>query len=70
MIYPSATREKGILELICNDVFRFIIVPLLGKPTHYILFIDNLFRNTLVYFLQKKSKVLNKFEEFKALAKN
>jgi hypothetical protein len=64
----SATREKGILELIHSDVFGPI--PSLGKSVYYVSFIDDFSRNTWIYFLRKKSKVFDKFKEFKALVEN
>jgi hypothetical protein len=47
----SATREKGILELVHNDVFGPILVPSLGKYMYYVSFIDDFLRNTWIYFL-------------------
>jgi hypothetical protein len=42
VIFPSsATREKGILELIYNDVSRPMHVPSLGKSVYYVSFIDD-----------------------------
>ena len=58
----SATREKGILELIHSDVFGPISVPSLGKYVYYVSFIDDLSRNIWIYFLQKKSEVFSKFK--------
>jgi hypothetical protein len=66
----SATREKGILELIHNDVFGPVLVPSLGKSVYYVSFIDDFSRNTWIYFLRKKSEVFDKFKEFKALVEN
>jgi transposase InsO family protein len=66
----SATRAKGILELIHNDVFGTVPVPSLGKSTYYISFIDDFSRNTWTYFLRNKSEVFDKFKEFKALVEN
>jgi hypothetical protein len=66
----GATRAKGILELIHNDVFRPVPVPSLGKSVYYVSFIDYFSRNTWIYFLRKKSKVFDKFKEFKALVEN
>jgi hypothetical protein len=69
--FPSgATREKGILELIHSDVFGPVLVPSLGKYVYYVSFIDDLSRNTWIYFLRKKFEVFDKFKEFKALVEN
>jgi hypothetical protein len=66
VIFPSgATRVKGILELIHSDVFGPILVPSLGKSMYYVSFIDDFSRNTWIYFLRKKSKVFDKFKEFR-----
>jgi hypothetical protein len=68
---PSgATREKGILELIHSDVFGTVHVPLLGNFVYYVSFIDYFSRNTCIYFLRKKSKVIDKFKVFKDLVEN
>ena len=37
---------------------------------YYVSFIDKFSRNTWIYFLKKKSKVFDKFKEFKALVEN
>jgi hypothetical protein len=66
----SATREKGILELIHSDVFGPVPVPSLGKYMYYVSFIDDFSRSTWIYFLRKKSEVFDQFKEFKALVEN
>jgi hypothetical protein len=67
VIFPSrATRENEILELIQSDVFGPVPISSLGKSMYYVSFIDDLSRNTWVYFLRNKSKVFDKFKEFKA----
>ena len=50
----GATRAKGILELIHNDVFGPMHVPSLGKYVYYVSFINDFSRNTWIYFLRKK----------------
>ena len=42
----------------------------LGKSVYYVSFIDDLSRNTWIYFLRNKSQVFDKFKEFKALVEN
>jgi IS30 family transposase len=37
---------------------------------YYVSFIDDFSRNTWIYFLGKKSKVFERFKEFKALVEN
>jgi hypothetical protein len=61
------TREKGILELVHSDVVGPILVTSLGGSMYYVSLIDDFFRNTWIYFLRKKSKVFEKFKEFKSL---
>eukprot|EP00253_Pinus_taeda_P034991 PITA_34991 len=66
----SAKREKQILELVHNDVFRPVSVPSLGKSVYYVSLIDDFSRNTWIYFLRNKFEVFDKFKEFKALVEN
>ena len=51
-------------------MFGPISVPSLGKYVYYVSFINHLSRNTWIYFLRKKSYVLDRFKEFKALVEN
>jgi hypothetical protein len=51
-------------------VFGPVHVPSLGKSMYYVSFIDDLSRNTWIYFLRKKFKVFDQFKEFKALVEN
>ena len=68
---PSgATRKKEILQLIHNDVFGFVPSPSLGGSLYYVIFIDDLSRDTWLYFLKNKSQFLRKFKEFKDLMEN
>ena len=53
-----------------SDVFGPLKVPSLGKFVYYVSFIDDFSRNTWIYFLKKKSKVFDRFKEFKALVEN
>jgi hypothetical protein len=69
--FPSGEmREEGILQLVHNDVFGPLSVPSLGKYMYYVSFIDELSRNTWIYFLRKKSEVFDKFKDFKDLIEN
>ena len=63
-------REEGILHLVHSDVFGPVSVPSLRKSVYYVSFIDDFSRNTWIYFLRKKSKVFDKFKEFKDLIEN
>jgi hypothetical protein len=69
--FPSgAMRVEGILQLVHSDVFGLVLVPSLGKSLYYVSFIDDFLRNIWIYFLGKKSKVFERFKEFKALVEN
>jgi hypothetical protein len=63
-------RAEGILQLVHSDVFGLVLVPSLGKSVYYVSFIYNFSRNTLIYFLRKKTEVFDRFKEFKALVEN
>jgi hypothetical protein len=56
--------------LIHSDVSGPMPIPSLGKYMYYVSFIDNFSMNTWICFLQKKSKVFDKFKEFRALVEN
>ena len=66
----SATRAKGILELIHSDVFGPVPVPSIARYVYYVSFKDYFSRNTWIYFLRNKSEVFDKFKEFTALVEN
>jgi hypothetical protein len=66
----SAMRVEGILQLVHNDVFGPVSIPSLGKSVYYVSFIDDFSRNTWIYLLRKKSKVFDRFKEFKDLVEN
>jgi len=69
--FPSGgKRVKHILELVCSDVFGLVSVPSVENFVYYVSFIDDLSRNTWIYFLRKKSKVFDRFKKFKDLVEN
>jgi hypothetical protein len=71
VIFPfGAMRAERVLQLVHSDVFGPVSVPSLGKLVYYVSFIDEFSRNTWIYFLRKKSKVFDRFKEFKALVYN
>jgi transposase InsO family protein len=45
-------------------------VSSLGSCVSYVLLVDDYSQKTCIYFLKAKDKVLNKFQEFKALVEN
>jgi hypothetical protein len=63
-------RETRILELVHSDVFGPMSVPSLGGSLYYVSLINDFSRKTWIYFLRKKSEVLEKFKEFKYLVEN
>ena len=62
----SETKTKGTLELIHSDVCGPMSSTSLSGFEYYITFIDDYSRKTWIYFLKAKSKVFEKFKEFKA----
>ena len=66
----KATRPKGILKLVHGDVFGPVSVPSLGGSRYYVSFVDDFSKMTWIYFLKKKSKVFERFLEFKAIVEN
>ena len=68
--HSGSKRAKKILELVHSDVFGLVKVPSLAKSVYYVSFIDDFSRNTWIYFLKRKSKVFDRFKEFKALVEN
>ena len=66
----SATRSKGVLDLIHNDIFGPVPTPSLGKSQYYVSFVDDYSRYAWIYFLKSKDEVFDKFREFKALVEN
>jgi hypothetical protein len=58
------------LDLINSDVCGPMTVASLNGCLYYVLFIDDHFRKTWIYFLKNKDGVLAKFQEFKAQVEN
>ncbi|KAG8501714.1 hypothetical protein CXB51_004760 [Gossypium anomalum] len=65
-----AWRARERLELVYSDVCGPMKTSSLNDSKYFVLFIDNLTRFCLVYFLKQKSEVFEAFNKFKALAKN
>jgi hypothetical protein len=51
-------------------VFGPVSIPSLGKYLYYVSFIDNLWRNTWIYFIRKKYEFFYRFKEFKDLVES
>jgi transposase InsO family protein len=66
----SDSRSKGVLDIIHSNVCGQMTMPSLGNCVYYVLLIDDYSQKTCIYFLKSKDKVLNKFQEFKALVEN
>lgn len=66
----QATRAKRPLELIHSDVVGKITPMSKGGANYVVTFIDDFTRHTSVYFMKKKSQVLEKFNEFKRRSEN
>ena len=66
----SQHRATRILELIHSDLCGPMQVDSIGGSRYMLTFTDDYSRYTHVYFLKKKSEVLEKFKEFVTLAEN
>ena len=65
----SEHRAADLLELIHSDI-GCINIDSVGGSKYYVIFIDDYSRFTTVYFLKKKSELLQKFKEFVAAVEN
>ena len=63
----STPRANQPLQEIHVNVCGPIKPCLFGKNSYFLLFIDDYSGNIWVYFLRKKSNLLNCFKKFKAL---
>jgi hypothetical protein len=70
--YPTnpATRATEVLALIHTDLCSPMNTSSLGGTYYFLLFIDDFSRYTYVYFLIKKSQVLEHFIQYKNLVEN
>jgi hypothetical protein len=66
----SDSKAEGVLELIHSDLCGLIPSTSLSGYVYYVLFIDEYYHKTWVYFLKSKDEVFGKFKEFKALIEN
>ncbi|KAE9224632.1 hypothetical protein PF002_g14635 [Phytophthora fragariae] len=68
---PEKTvKSAGVLDLIHSDVMGPMQTKTPGGCTYAVTFIDDFSRHVTVYFMKKKSKVLEKFKMFKADMEN
>lgn len=63
----GGTCATTLLELIHSDVNGPVRTTSHGGAKYFVTFINNFSRKTLVYFMNQKSKVLDKFKILKAL---
>ena len=66
----SRTRSTSILEIIHSDVCGPIEVESEGGNKYFLTFTDDFSKYTVVYFIQKKSEVCLKFQEYVAMMEN
>ena len=64
------SRAKSILELIHYDINRSMPTTSMNRYRYVLTFIDDFSRYTWIFFIKKKSEVLEKFIELKALVEN
>jgi len=66
----SQHKTKCFLDLIYTDVWGPSSVASIGGARYYVTFIDNFSRKVWVCFLKQKSKVFQKFKEWKTVVEN
>ena len=60
-------RQYDILELIHTDAYGPMQTRSLGGASYFLIFVDDRYRYTWVYFIRRKSDVFEYFKEFKTL---
>ncbi|KAL4341532.1 hypothetical protein GQ457_08G019080 [Hibiscus cannabinus] len=65
----KSSRARRPLEIVHTDIAGPFDIPSLGGNIYYLTFIDDYSKKCWVYALEEKSKALDKFKEFKAIAK-
>ena len=66
----SDTRASDILELIHSDVCGPMQTDSIGGSRYMVTFIDDATRYCMVYFLKKKSEVIDKFKKYVDFVEN
>ena len=66
----KTSRESCILGMIHSDISGPIPITSMNGSSYVLNFIDDFSRYTWVFFIKKKSEVLEKFTELKALIEN
>ena len=65
--WVSNSRATKLLQLVHSDVSGPIEIQSIGGARYFVSFIDDYSKWTVVYFMQRKSKVLACFKLFRAL---
>lgn len=66
----KGTRATKLLELVHSDVCGPMETESLGKAKYFLTFTDDYSKKVFVYFLQKKSDVIDKLKEFMKYVEN
>ena len=66
----GARRTKDLLELIHSDVCGTMPTASIGGAKYFVTFIDDFTRYCFIYFMNSKTKVVEKFKELKRLIEN
>ncbi|KAE8992242.1 Retrovirus-related Pol polyprotein from transposon TNT 1-94 [Phytophthora rubi] len=66
----KAVKSAGVLDLIHSDVMGPMQTKTPGGCTYAVTFIDDFSRHVTVYFMKKKTEVLEKFKMFKTDMEN
>jgi hypothetical protein len=67
-LFPSSdNKAKGVLVVVHSDLCGPMKTTSLSRYVHYASFIDDFLHINWIYFSKTKSKVFNKFKEFKPL---
>ena len=71
IVFPTSEhRSIGILDLIHSNVYALMSSTSLIYHIYYVIFNDDSFRNTWIYFMNTKDEVFNRFQVFKSLVEN
>ncbi|KXJ71678.1 hypothetical protein RP20_CCG019945 [Aedes albopictus] len=64
----SDSRTTDLLELVHSDLCGPVEVPSFGGSRYFVTFVDDASKKVVVFFLERKSQVLEAFQRFKASA--
>jgi len=66
----SQHKTKGLLDLIHMDMWGLSPVASIRSAKYYVTFIDDFSKRVWVHFLNQKSKVFQKYKEWKTMVRN